>query len=156
MRSLLACLLILGCDAGVSPTKPTPGPAQTPTPAPAPEPSQPAPPRVIDLQLGGLGVWKGNTVGGVLWHVRVDLTAAHLEITDPGGKTSDHALALDAVHEYTRLAEAARDEKHSPPRSSCTDRSEVLMIDTVVISDGCPLADPGASALSARLQRELK
>lgn len=156
MRSLLVCLLIVGCDAGPSPTKPAPPPIPKPMPTPAPMPPPPAPPlRVIDLQLGGLGVWKG-TVGGILWHVRVDLSAAKLAMTDPGGKTTEHALDAGTVHEYTRLAQVAHDEIHSPPKHSCTDRSEVLTIDTVVISDSCPLADPGASALSAKLQRELR
>ena len=158
MRALLACLLILGCDAGAPPPTPAPPAPRPPTrePAPAPKPAPPPALHVIDLQLGGLGVWKGNTVGGILWHVRVDLSAAHLAVTDPGGKTTEHALDADTVREYARLARVAHDEVHPPPRNSCTDRSEVLTIDTVVISDSCPLADPGAGALSAKLQRELE
>jgi hypothetical protein len=157
MRSLLACLLIVGCDAGPPTTKPAP-PTPKPDVAPAAKPQPPPPPplRVIDLQLGGLGVWKGNVVGGILYHVRVDLGAAHLAMTDPGGKTTEHELDAATVREYRQLAKVAHDEIHTPPKYSCTDRSEVLTIDTVAISDSCPLSDAGASALSARLQREFE
>lgn len=74
-------------------------------------------------------MWKGGTVGGLLWHVRIDLTA--------------------------KLALAARDEKHAAPSHACSDVSETLTIDTVTITSGCPLSDPGAKALTAKLQSEL-
>ena len=156
MRSLVACMLILGCDAGPQPKPAPPPPAAKPAPTPVPTPAPPPPPlRVIDLQLAGLGVWKGMA-SEILWHVHLDLSTAHLAVTDPGGKTTERALDADVVREYTRLARVAHDEIHAQPSHSCTDRSEVLTIDALVLSDSCPLADPGASALSAKLQRELK
>src|SRR5690348_7306802 len=119
MRALVACVVLLGCERA--------------PPAPAPVPV-PVAPRLIDWQLGGLGVWKGGTVGGLLWHVRIDLTAAHMSITDPGARTAERTLTPDRVRDYAKLALAARDEKHAAPSHACSDVSETLTIDTVTIT----------------------
>ncbi len=152
MRAVLVAVaaLVIGCDAGVPPEKPTPAPKPTPIPAEPPEPY------FIDWQIGGLGSWKDKVVGGILWHVTIDLEKKTLAVTDPGGVTKARALSTDAVQTYARLAKAVREEPHRKPSHSCTDRSETLQIDTLVLADSCPLADPGAAALTAALGRELK
>lgn len=157
MRALLMIAMLAGCDAGEKPTPPPPPskPAPTPILDDAAIPAEPAEPHVIDWQVGGLGTWKNN-VGGILWHVAIDLDKKTLAVTDPGGITKQRVLAADAVQNYARLAKAVRAEPHSTPRHSCTDRSETLRIDILELSDSCPLADPAAGALTTVLGRELK
>jgi len=157
MRALLLIATLAGCDAGEKPTPPPPPkPAPTPIFEDAAIPAEPAEPHVIDWQVGGLGSWKGKVVGGILWHVAIDLDKKTLAVTDPGGATKQRVLAADAVQEYARLAKAVRAEPQRPPQNSCTDRMETLRVDALSISDSCPIVQPGAAALTAVLGRELK
>jgi hypothetical protein len=76
-------------------------------------------------------------------------------VTDPGDATSRRTLTADALAEYRRLAKGVLDEPARPPTYSCTDRNEVLRVDSHVVSDSCPIAQPGAARLIARLGHEI-
>jgi hypothetical protein len=149
MRALLVPLLVLGCEAAEKSASP-------PRPAMAPQPAKPAGPHLIEWQVGGLGSWKGQAVTGIMWHVAVDLEKTTIAITDPGGVTSQRALAPDVAKDYARLARAVSEAPPYKPSNGCTDRSETLRIDNVVLSDTCPIAQRDAAALTAMLGRELE
>ncbi len=150
MRALLALLLVLGCDKGPRAEHTAPPP---PAPAVAPAPKGP---RVIDYEVGGLGSWKGQAVTGIMWHVAIDLDKATIAITDPGGATRQHALAADETKRYATLAKAVAAAPPYKPSNGCTDRSETLRIDDLVLADSCPIAQRDAAALIAVFQRELE
>jgi hypothetical protein len=44
----------------------------------------------------------------------------------------------------------------SPTFYGCTDRSETLRIDKLVLEDSCPIAQPAAHALITTIEPELK
>jgi len=173
MRALLAIALSVACDAG----RPTAKPAATQSAENGTKPAQAPPatadasvtapedaaaatpsdgPHLIDWELGGLGTWKGNLVVGPMWRVVIDLDRKSMEITDPSGVKRSRKLTADAVATYTRLAKAMLAEPHSKPRNSCSDRQETLRVDTVSVSDSCPLEDPGAGALTGTISHELE
>ncbi len=152
MRALLALLLVLGCDRG-----PRAEPTAPPPPAPAPAVAAPPKrPHVIDHEVGGLGSWKGNAVTGIMWHVAIDLDKATISITDPGGARRQHALGADETTRYATLAQAVAAAPPYTPANSCTDRTETLRIDDLVLADSCPIAQRDAAALIATFLRELE
>jgi hypothetical protein len=153
MRIALLAVVFVGCDAGPLPEPPRPAPV----PAPAIDAGVAAPtmPHAIEYKLGGLGVWK-DVVTGIMWRVEIDLPGASITVTDPGGVTKRRALTPDQVRDYTQLATAVRGQPIPKPTYGCTDRSETLRIDTLVLEDSCPIAQPAAHALITTIEPELK
>jgi hypothetical protein len=154
-RVVVAILLLAGCDAGVAPT-PTPAPIRTaPTPPPPPAPPTPPPPPTavddrIDWELGGLGTWRGNVIGGVFCHVQIDFATHRATITDPDGTTSQ-ALTAGSERELRELAKAVHTEPVVQPSDSCTDRSEILHVGELTLRGSCPITSPAAASLIERL-----
>jgi hypothetical protein len=145
-RGVVALIVVAACDAG------TPAPVallvvaacDAGTPAPRP------PVTTIDWELGGLGTWRGQTFGGTVCRVQLELPTHRFTVTDPDGATHP-PLSIVAERELLDLATAVLAEPVAPRSDSCTDRGETLRIDDHVLAQSCPIDQPGAAKLIAKL-----
>jgi hypothetical protein len=146
-RRVVALIVVAACDAGAPPAPPVQRDLNPPAP---PVHRDPDPPPNIEWSVGGLGVWRGQTVGGEMCHVQLDLAAHRVAIRDPDG-TTYQPMSADRERQLLELAAVVRTETVVPPSNSCTDRLETVRVDGHVIEDSCPIKQPGAARLAAEL-----